>query len=106
MKKFRAADFLITVRDGVKLYLHGKISIDEIYDNANITKILHGMGYSGYQQAELTKDNVYTDKSGNVLSGPKFWKQFGADNGTSISKERENIINERGLSGFANISEY
>lgn len=106
LEKVSGGGFSDTVRDGVQLYLHGKISIDEIYDNANITKILHGMGYTGYQQTDLTKDNVYTDKSGNVLSGPAFWKKFGADNGISISKEREHIINERGLSGFANISEY
>ena len=106
LEKVSGGGFSDTVRDGVQLYLHGKISIDEIYDNANITKILHGMGYSGYQQTDLTKDNVYTDKSGNVLSGPAFWKQFGAENGISISKERENVINERGLSGFANIAEY
>ena len=64
------------------------------------------MGYTGYQQTDLTKDNVYTDRSGNVLSGSEFWKRFGADTGTSISKDRENVVKERGLAGFAFITEY
>ena len=106
LEKVAGGGFSDTVRDGVQLYLHGKISIDEIYDTANITKILHGMGYTGYQQTDLTKDNVYTDKSGNVLSGPEFWKKFGAENGMTISKDRENVVKERGLAGFANIAEY
>ena len=106
LAKVAGGGFSDTVRDGIQLYLHGKISIDEIYDNENVTKILHGMGYKGYQQTNLTKDNVYADKSGNVLSGPEFWKKFGADNGISISKERENVVKEKGLSGFAYITEY
>ena len=37
LEKVSGGGFSDTVRDGLQLYLYGKISIDEIYDNANIS---------------------------------------------------------------------
>ncbi|MBR4153028.1 MAG: hypothetical protein IKT98_08735 [Selenomonadaceae bacterium] len=46
--------------------------------------VLHKMGYTGYQAN--FRENVYTDKSGNVISREQFWKNFDAENGTQIVK--------------------
>lgn len=44
--------------------------------------VLHKMGYTGYQAN--FRENVYTDKSGNVISREQFWANFDAENGTQI----------------------
>ena len=92
-------------RDGLQLYLRGFLSFEQAQDAGLITKTLHGMGYSGYKQTGLLEDNVYTDKSGNTLSGPAFWQKFGEENGAGILKDREATL-DKGMLGIANITAY
>ena len=94
-----------TVRDGLQLYLRGKLSFEQVKDASLIAKTLHDMGYSGYKQTGLWEDNVYTDRNGNTLSGPDFWKKFGEENGAAVLKDRESTLDE-GLLGIANITAY
>ena len=94
-----------TVRDGFQLYLRGFLSFEEAQDASLITKTLHGMGYSGYKQTGLLIDNVYTDKSGNTMSGPEFWKKFGEENGAAIQKDREATL-DKGMLDIAYITNY
>ena len=94
-----------TVRDGLQLYLRGKLSFEQVNDTSLIAKTLHDMGYSGYKQTGLLVDNVYTDKSCNTLSGPAFWQKFGEENGAAIIKDRESTLDES-LLGIANITAY
>ena len=94
-----------TVRDGLQLYLRGKLSFEQMQDAGLIAKTLHDMGYSGYKQTGLLVDNVYTDRNGNPLSGPDFWKKFGEENGAAILKDRESTLDE-GILGIANITAY
>lgn len=94
-----------TARDGMQLYLHGKLSFEQAQNAALIAKTLHDMGYSGYKQTGLLLDNVYTDKSGNVMSGPAFWKKFGEENGVAILKDREARL-DKGMLDIAYITEF
>ncbi len=94
-----------TARDGMQLYLRGKLSFEQAQDTALVAKTLHGMGYSGYKQTGLLLDNVYTDKSGNTMSGPEFWKKFGEENGAAILKEREATL-DKGQLAVAYITNY
>ena len=92
-------------RDGLQLYLRGKLSFEQAQDAELITKTIHGMGYSGYKQTGLLQDNVYTDRNGNTMSGSDFWKKFGEENGAAILKDREATLDE-GLLGIAYITAY
>ena len=94
-----------TVRDGMQLYLRGFLSFEQAQDTALITKTLHGMGYSGYKQTGLLVDNIYTDRSGNSMSGPDFWKKFGKENGAAIMKDREARL-DKGMLDIAYITAY
>ena len=92
-------------RDGLQLYLRGKLSFEQVKDASLIAKTLHGMGYSGYKQTGLWEDNVYTDRNGNTMSGPDFWKKFGEENGAAIIKDREARL-DKGMLDIAYITAY
>ena len=94
-----------TARDGMQLYLRGYLSFEQAQDTALVAKTLHDMGYSGYKQTGLLLDNVYTDKSGNVMSGPAFWKKFGEENGAEILKDREATL-DKGMLEIAYITKF
>ena len=94
-----------TARDGFQLYLRGQLSFEQAQDTALVAKTLHGMGYSGYKQTGLLLDNIYTDKSGNTMSGPEFWKKFGEENGAPILKDREARL-DKGMLDIAYITAY
>ena len=94
LEKVAGGGFSDIIRDGMQLYLRGKLSFEQAKNPALIAETLHGMGYSGYKQTELLVDNIYTDRSGNVLSGSEFWKKFGEENGAEILKDREATLDK------------
>lgn len=55
-------------------------SISEIWDDG---EKLHEMGYTGYKDViNPLECNIYTDKSGNIITRNQFWENFDAENGT------------------------
>ena len=93
-------------RDGMQLYLYGKLSFEDAQIPEMIAATLYGMGYRGYKQTKPWADNVYVDRSGNKMKGPDFWKKFGEENGLSILKDREEVLAQKKLLCIANITDY
>jgi len=76
---------LETFEDGNELYKRGLLTEDQSLESAPVREILHKMGYAGYKDnGGLINANVYTDKSGNVITRDQFWKNFDTENGTKI----------------------
>ena len=76
---------LETFGDGNELYKRGLLSEEDALHSAPVRNVLHKMGYTGYKDnGGLINANVYTDKSGNMISREQFWKNFDAENGTKI----------------------
>ena len=76
---------LETFADGNELYKRGLLTEDQALESAPVREILHKMGYAGYKDnGGLLNANVYTDKSGNVITRNQFWKNFDAENGIKI----------------------
>ena len=76
---------LETFGDGNELYKRGLLTEDQSLKSAPVREILHKMGYTGYKDnGGLLNGNVYTDKSGNMITREQFWKNFDAENGTKI----------------------
>ena len=74
-----------TYDDGKELYKRGLLSAEDASSCSPVRELLHNMGYSGYKdRGGIFNDNVYTDKSGNIVSRENFWKNFDAENGTKI----------------------
>lgn len=76
-----------TIADSTELYKRGLL--DKEYDScAAVRDKIHGMGYTGYvDKGGLANGNVYTDKSGNVITRQQFWANFDAENGTKVIRE-------------------
>jgi len=76
---------LETFADGNELYKRGLLTEDQALKSLPVREILHKMGYAGYKDnGGIINANVYTDKSGNVITRDQFWKNFDAENGTKI----------------------
>ena len=76
---------LETFGDGNELYKRGLLSAEDALSSAPVRDMLHKMGYEGYKDnGGLINANVYTDKSGNMITREQFWKNFDAENGTKI----------------------
>ena len=76
---------LETYADGNELYKRGLISAEDALSSAPVRNMLHKMGYAGYEdKGGIINGNIYTDKSGNMISRDQFWKNFDAENGTKI----------------------
>ena len=76
-----------TFADGNELYKRGLLSEDDALHSAPVRDLLHKMGYAGYKDnGGIINANIYTDKSGNVITREQFWKNFDAENGTKIIK--------------------
>ena len=78
---------LETFGDGNELYKRGLLTEDQALKSAPVREILHKMGYAGYKDnGGLLNANIYTDKSGKMITREQFWKNFDAENGTKIIK--------------------
>ena len=78
---------LETFADGNELYKRGLLTEDQALKSAPVRELLHKMGYAGYEdKGGIINANIYTDKSGNVITREQFWKNFDAENGTKIIK--------------------
>ena len=78
---------LETFADGNELYKRGLLTEDQALKSAPVRELLHKMGYAGYKDnGGIINANIYTDKSGNVITREQFWKNFDAENGTKIIK--------------------
>lgn len=78
---------LETFADGNELYKRGLLTEDQALKSAPVRELLHKMGYAGYEdKGGIINGNIYTDKSGNVITREQFWKNFDAENGTKIIK--------------------
>ena len=76
---------LETYGDGNELYKRGLLSEEQAFHSAPVRELLHKMGYSGYKDnGGIVNGNIYTDKSGNTISREDFWKNFDAENNTTI----------------------
>ena len=74
-----------TYADGDELYKRGLISEEDALNCSPVREVIHKMGYAGYQDnGGIMNGNIYTDKSGNVITREQFWKRFDAENGTKI----------------------
>lgn len=72
---------LETFADGEELRKRGLLSAKDALQSAPVRNLLHKMGYTGYKDnGGLINANVYTDKSGNVITRDQFWKNFDAEN--------------------------
>ena len=72
---------LETFADGEELRKRGLLSAKDALQSAPVRNLLHKMGYTGYKDnGGLVNANVYTDKSGNVITRDQFWKNFDAEN--------------------------
>ena len=59
------------------------MSLDDAFDAPKIREKLHEMGYTGYKDVlNFLEGNIYTDKSGNIITLKQFWENFDAENGT------------------------
>lgn len=78
---------LETYDDGNELYKRGLLSEEDALHSSPVRDKLHQMGYTGYKDnGGLFNANIYTDKSGKVVTRDDFWKNFDADNGTKITR--------------------
>ena len=78
---------LETFADGNELYKRGLLTEDQALKSAPVRELMHKMGYAGYKDnGGIINANIYTDKSGNVITREQFWKNFDAENGTKIIK--------------------
>ena len=74
-----------TWQDGDELYKRGLLTEDQASHSAPVRELLHKLGYSGYKDnGGIINGNIYTDKKGNSISREDFWKNFDAENGTTI----------------------
>ncbi len=74
-----------TFVDGDQLYKRGLLSADDALSAAHVRNMLHKMGYVGYEdRGGLVNANIYTDKTGKLITRDEFWKNFDAENGTKI----------------------
>lgn len=74
-----------TFQDGNELYKRGLLSAEDALQSAPVSNLLHKLGYTGYKNnGDFFDPNVYTDKSGNTISREDFWKNFDAENNTTI----------------------
>ena len=78
--------FLQTAQDGKQLFIRGLISANDMTFSSIVTDKLHELSYGGYETILVGK-NTYKDKNGNNISRDQFWKNFDAENGTSIIKK-------------------
>ncbi len=81
--------------DGEKLYERGLLSLDDEFNVTKIREKLHEMGYTGYKDViNFLEGNIYTDKSGNIITRNQFWENFDAENGTKKIERKgfENIF--------------
>lgn len=87
-----------TSADGYELFRRGILDRED-FSNLEVEYCLHKMGYTGYVSwvgsfmtfgengefiGNCERSNVYTDKSGKIISRETFWANFDAENGTSI----------------------
>ena len=72
------------LEDATELYRRGLVR--NRYVSASVVREkLHSMGYTGFiGNNNPTKGNIYTDKSGKILTREQFWANFDAENGTKI----------------------
>ena len=76
---------LETFADGEELRKRGLLSQDDALSSTPVRETLHKMGYAGYKDnGGLLNANIYTDKSGKMITREQFWKNFDAENGTKI----------------------
>lgn len=76
---------LETYDDGEELYKRGLLTEEQSLHSSPVREKLHEMGYIGYKdKGGIMNGNIYTDKSGNIITREKFWENFDADNGTKI----------------------
>lgn len=79
-----------TISDGEELYKRGLLhSNRDKFSKEKIYACLQAKGYSGYEILDFEilgggRNNIYRDKSGNVISRETFWANFDAENGTSV----------------------
>ena len=74
-----------TYMDGDELYKRGLLSAEDALSCSPVREKLHELGYGGYKdKGGFSNGNIYTDKSGNIVSREQFWKNFDAENGTKI----------------------
>lgn len=71
--------------DAVELYNRGLIeNLTRVTTRpANLMDILHKMGYTGYK-CDYNEVNIYVNKSGEKTTQYDFWKNFDAENNTTI----------------------
>ena len=76
-----------TLGDGNELYKRGLLTEEQALHSSPVRELLHKMGYAGYKDnGGIINGNIYTDKKGNTISREDFWKNFDAENGTTIIK--------------------
>lgn len=76
---------LETFADGDELVKRGLLTEEQALHSAPVRDKLHELGYKGYvDKGGLINANIYTDKSGKMITRDEFWKNFDADNGTKI----------------------
>ena len=79
-----------TYQDGDELYKRGLLTEKQVFREqtlraASVRELLHKMGYTGYKDNDGSVDaNIYTDKSGNVITREQFLKNFDADYSRTI----------------------
>ncbi len=72
---------LETFDDGEELRRRGLLSAEDALQSAPVSNLLHKLGYTSYKNnGDFFDPNVYTDKSGNVITRDQFWKNFDAEN--------------------------
>ena len=85
MENVAGGNRIETYADGDELYKRGLLTEEQALSSAPVRDVLHKMGYTGYKDnGGIVKANVYTDKDGNTISREDFWKNFDAENGTSV----------------------
>ena len=76
-----------TFNDGEELSRRGLLSVEGAFKPDSVRNCMHELGYTGYKDnGSLDKANVYTDKSGNVITREQFWKNFDADYSRTMQK--------------------
>ena len=72
------------LEDATELYRRGLVR-NKYVSAAVVREKLHSMGYTGFSDnSNPGKNNIYTDKQGNIISRERFWANFDAENGTKI----------------------
>jgi hypothetical protein len=73
-----------TMADASELYKRGLVSKSYV-SPAVVRQTLRSLGYTGFtDNNNPSKDNIYTDKQGNVITRDQFWAKFDAENGTKV----------------------